>query len=305
MSSFKSYEPYKNELDKIIELTNKPVISKQPILAPSLIQSTAVNLAVDLILKYLTYFQNPYQSTSHDSTITKDGTAIRVFRDPLEFIINYADPIFQHLAFWNSKNKSTVENNWLNFKLKWVDFLFVEIVKPMLDNDSQNISLNSLSILLADLFKCSTDTEVASKDLFSILNVVSIKNFESFRNVINPSFHHVYEAEKHFSSQADLIIDNTLLDIKNTKEIIFSMDYYRQILYYYFWSTIEIDEQFYRMNLSGSSMHLTFSKPIENIGFYYPRFDYMIKFKVDELWKNKNNQEKAKEIFLKAIKKTK
>src|ERR1700757_896595 len=235
MNNNSSNRYYIKELDEIIELTIKPEIPKKQILAPPLVTSTAVNLAIDIIIKYLAYFQNPHCSVSHDTTITKHGTGIRIYRDPLEYIIN-------HGKLRHSFGSVGTHKDWLRTKFFWIEFLQLEIISPLLDNKAKKISLKSLEKLLSDLLDCAKDVKVSAKDLYNILNVISVDKLTNQFSVINPSFHHINSSIKHFSTQADLIIDDTLLDIKNTKELLFTKDYYRQLLYYYLWSTIKIDE---------------------------------------------------------------
>jgi hypothetical protein len=294
--SFKSQDYYKKVLDEIISLTIKPTILKKKIISAPLNKSTAINLAVDIIIKYLVYYSNPRHSVSHDTTITKHGTVIRIARDPLEFIINS----YSRIDF--SKQKISPKE-WLNKKMFWIDFLTTEIIDPLMNGKPKSIKIKSLEFFLVDFFQCQSDQNLVANDLYNILNKLPINIFKNSHNVINPSFHHVNDKLKHFSTQADIILDKTLIDIKNVKELEFTMDNYRQLLYYFFWTNLEIDEGCFRFNqVSGCYSENIFSSNIDNLGIYYSRFNYMFKFNIRGIWKDKDGYENAKEIFLSGLK---
>lgn len=288
----KSWRNYKNSLDKIIDLTNIPKPPSIKIISKPLVRSTAVDIAVDIIIKHVTYFLNPQSSISQDTTITKHGTAIRITRDSLEHIIN-------HRKIGSYYNTKSDPSKWLNHKFQWTEFLCDEIIKPLLAKKAKTIKKSSLKKLLLDLLDCKSDIKSATQDLYNILNKISVtKYFQTFeQNILNPSFHHVHEKHKHFSSQADLILDDKLIDIKNSGKLSLTKDTKRQLLFYFFWSIFPINEYCCKERI-----HSCEANKINQLGIYYSRFDYLHLFKVKTLWKdNRRGFKKAKDIFRKAI----
>lgn len=85
--------------------------------------------------------------------------------------------------------------------------------------------------------------------------------------LLNPSF---LNSIKIGGADSDLIIGDTLIDIKNTKDIKISRDYILQLLGYYVLATLD--------NIK-----------IDNVALYFSRYDVMVKFKVDTLINSKTN----------------
>lgn len=96
------------------------------------------------------------------------------------------------------------------------------------------------------------------KDLHSLISLVRKENFKAKdKCYLNPTFG---EGSVLVSgADADLIIDNTLIDIKVTKHLRLEREHLNQILGYY------------TLSLIGGINNDSYDKPIENIGLYFAR----------------------------------
>lgn len=293
--NFLSHNNYDEALNEIVTLTNKPSIVKVPMVSNPLTNSVGINFAIDLIIKYTAYFINPFASCSQDTTITKDGTVLRIVRDPLEYIINTSKGREFDTKEINDPSK------FLESKFYWIHFLSNNIINHILSKQANKINLECLEHLLIELFRCSGDTRLIAEDLYKIITNMSFDFLKNRHSVINPSFNHVFIKEKNFATQADLIVNDMLVDIKNTKHLLFTKEYYKQILYYYFWTTLDFDEGLYRFNIEGRFRVNHLKSDITTLAIFYPRYNYLLKFPIKSIWKNRNSYKHAKEIFFNAI----
>ncbi|MCC3407490.1 MAG: hypothetical protein JGK17_18225 [Microcoleus sp. PH2017_10_PVI_O_A] len=96
------------------------------------------------------------------------------------------------------------------------------------------------------------------KDLKSLISLVDNKNFQAKEKYyLNPTFG--AGSSLVHGADADLIIDNTLIDIKVTKNLKLDRNYINQVLGYYI------------LSLIGGVNSNPDDKPIENIGIYFAR----------------------------------
>ena len=98
------------------------------------------------------------------------------------------------------------------------------------------------------------------------VNLIEHKKFKS-KNlcVLNPSFGKASVVVG--GADADLIIDTTLLDIKTTSKLDFTLEMFCQIIGYYSLNKINASESY----------------NITELGIYYSRYAYLFKFNVNDL----------------------
>jgi hypothetical protein len=118
------------------------------------------------------------------------------------------------------------------------------------------------SKIIDHTFDCHDQNDI--KDLKSLIYLVDIQNFKAKEKCyFNPTFG--IGSLIVGGADADLIIDNTLIDIKATKHLKLEREHLNQVLGYYV------------LSLIGGVNNSPNNKPIENIGLYFARHG--------ELWK--------------------
>ena len=119
--------------------------------------------------------------------------------------------------------------------------------------------------------------EVDERDVEDIRNLVELVNPNDFKAnhtcVLNPVFGK--SSKDVGGADADLIIDSTLIDIKTTKYLKFTREYFRQLVGYYILNKRE-----------GFPYGV-----IDHLGIYYARFGVLFTFQVppiiEDIWCNK------------------
>lgn len=134
------------------------------------------------------------------------------------------------------------------------------IVLARLDNVAR--STGNYSPTNSELFDVN---ELYITDLHNLINLVDPSLFRaSYQCILNPHFGQ--SSIDVGGADADLIIDDLLIDIKTTKDINFKLEYFRQLIGYYTLNRREYD---------------MYGK-IERLGLYFSRFGQLLTFKVPE-----------------------
>ncbi len=111
------------------------------------------------------------------------------------------------------------------------------------------------------------------KDITSLICLVDHKKFTAKEKCyLNPTFGKGSILVG--GADADLIIDNTLIDIKATKHLKVERVYFNQVLGYYI------------LSLIGGVNNDKLNKPIENLGFYFARHGLLWTIPISELGDN-------------------
>jgi hypothetical protein len=101
---------------------------------------------------------------------------------------------------------------------------------------------------------------VEEGDITDLRNLISLVNQKTFKSknlcLLNPTFG--YGSTLVGGADADLIIDDTLIDIKTTKYLSFSQEHYNQLIGYYILS---------KLGKINDSMEV----PISKLGIYFSR----------------------------------
>lgn len=118
---------------------------------------------------------------------------------------------------------------------------------------------------------------VEEGDIADLRNLISIVRQDIFKSkklcVLNPTFG--YGSELVGGADADLIIDNTLIDIKTTKYLSFTQEHYNQLIGYYILS---------KLGKLNDSMDV----PIHRIGIYFSRHGILHTITSDQIEDNPN-----------------
>ncbi len=112
------------------------------------------------------------------------------------------------------------------------------------------------------------------KDITSLISLVERKKFTAKEKCyLNPTFGKGSILVG--GADADLIIDNTLIDIKATKHLKLERVYFNQVLGYYI------------LSLIGGVNNDKLNKPIENLGLYFARHGVLWTIPISELGDNR------------------
>ena len=135
-----------------------------------------------------------------------------------------------------------------------------------------------------------TTDERDTEDLRNLVSAVDSRDFKANRIcVLNPTFG---EGSRLVGgADCDLLIDNTLLDIKTVKALEIKRDYFNQLIGYYILFTI------------GGMDDISLDR-IENLGLFFSRYSVLYTFPIDTFTGNPNFGEfvnwfrrKAEEVF--------
>ncbi len=107
------------------------------------------------------------------------------------------------------------------------------------------------------------------KDICALNSIVDNQFFTAKRKCyLSPTFG---ETSVILGGVGDLIIDNTLIDIKTTKKLTLTREYFNQLVCYYI------------LNLIGGVNENPQEKPIENIGIYFARYGILWSMPISKL----------------------
>jgi len=121
--------------------------------------------------------------------------------------------------------------------------------------------------IIDDNFGITDDGDIV--DLSKLISLVSLDTFKAKDLcLLNPTFGEASELIG--GADADLIIDDTLIDIKTTSKLEFKVEHFNEVIGYY--TLLKI----------GGIPNAPFEPKIENLGFYYSRYAELYKFPVTE-----------------------
>lgn len=181
-----------------------------------------------------------------------------------------------------------------NAKEQYHEFLITHklsksLVKSTIDLAKIDITLRSGGYYFPDdLGKYKRDD---IDDLINIIKNIDFKKFDFRKHcVLNPNFGKATRLIG--GADADLIIDNKLIDIKNIKKLSITREMLNQIIGYYFLGRI------------GKVKGISRWSCINEVGFFFPRYDILYTIPIDEFIIARKRDTFAK-WFLKKVKKYK
>jgi hypothetical protein len=122
-------------------------------------------------------------------------------------------------------------------------------------------------------------------EIKQIYNVTDWSHFKAKKQcILNPT---LGSSKKKVSGDADLIIDDTLFELKTSKHFILKRNDFNQLLAYYFLSTINV-----KLKSGGVA--------IKKIGIYLPRFNYLKVVPISD-FHDKGKEVKQKRDFFRLL----
>jgi hypothetical protein len=107
------------------------------------------------------------------------------------------------------------------------------------------------------------------EDLRSLIYLVECNTFKANQIcLLNPNFEYSYLVG---GADADLVVDDMLIDIKTTKKLELTREYFNQIIGYY---------ALYRM---GGIIGMPVKHPIKRLGIYFSRYRYLYSINVQDV----------------------
>ena len=237
--------------------------SKNDLLAPPLTKNYGIiGTAFDYLLRFYLQFQNKDKCIVSDDWVAKYGyVGIR--------------------QAWKGKKEELLKLSKRFSEVKKRHKLFVENGNP-----SNQLIASTLFLAKLDLHFRSG---LIAPDIF-IESTLDIQDLKNLYNAINPNDFIIKEKcflNPHFGNgsalvygaDADIIIDNTLIDIKVTKNLKIEREYLNQIIGYYILSLIG------KINFEHSG------KIIQNVGIYFARHGLLWKIPIKDLGDEKKIEE--------------
>ena len=172
---------------------------------------------------------------------------------------------------------ANAEKNYANFMINGV--LTDELLKSVIDLAKiDEIYRSSLKCFNRNLEEYNKDR---LKDLKKLYQIISIPKEDISNAYLNPTFG---EGSKLVGgADGDLIVDNLLIDVKTTKNIKFSIKYWRQLVGYL--TLIDIQGKY---------------TPINQAGIYFSRYGYYFTFNTERVYHHNKYNEFKKWFIQKA-----
>ena len=121
----------------------------------------------------------------------------------------------------------------------------------------------------------SKPVKIESEDMEDLKNLINIVDFEMFKGknhcILNPTFNEGSYLVG--GADADIVIDNKLIDIKTTKELTITRDMFNQVMGYYLLGRI-----------GGIGNEQVDGSTIDKIGFYFSRYGILHLYDVNEIF---------------------
>lgn len=261
--SLKTFLNNKDVRARFSEEFSKPKFSvKKEILAPPVTKHySLVGTAFDYLMRFYIEQLNPEAMTQEwvaelsIERMREIGFALNSQREPI--------PIDDNLLAKANEMLSQAKKAYLNY----------------IQSGEMNDELIKCTILLAQLdtyFRAGIIDEdfgiIDDGDVIDLRRLISIINPDSFKAkelcLLNPTFGEASELIG--GADADLVMDNVLIDIKTTTQLEFKRDHFNELIGYY---------MLYKI---GGILDAPVEPNIENLGIYYSRYGELYIFPVTE-----------------------
>lgn len=271
----------KDILDRIENLP-KPKFNKS---STGLLAATnqVVYHGLDIIIKLIAYWRNADRCFIFDTIRTSKGIR-RIYQNAGVQLLSGGISVDEMTSFIYTPEKA------IEYRIKIFNQL-VQILDKICSGNSKRLTFDECYWFLykyvrSDRIEYSETNLLSKEELIEIeksvrdftdtLNNISIKTFDAkYYSFIAPGFGGL--------KQADLILDNTLIDIKSTNKLLFNKDTLAQLLYYYFLLIGKETNYHIRRDCLSSFVDPSGELRLDNIAIYYTRFDYLFTIKLSDI----------------------
>jgi len=243
--------------EKFLSTISRPYFKlDKPVLAPPLTSNyQLVGIAFDYLLRF--YLERINVGSKTSEWAAEEGV---ILLDPLEGTSDTYEKAKSHLDDARKLYKSYIQNGFLTDEL-----ISAALCLAHLEGTRRSGTFNE-----ADL-KTFDERDVA--DLRELMSLVQEQDFTSRKACyLNPTFGST-------RSNADLIIDDKLIDIKTTKDLVLDRRHLHQLVHYYILLSLEgIDV--------GRKRHINYFEEecaVSHICIYFSRHGYLHTMKISDL----------------------
>ncbi|MFW9881594.1 MAG: hypothetical protein ACFFG0_51670 [Candidatus Thorarchaeota archaeon] len=258
----------KDVKSKFLTSFPKPEFSvKREILASPLTENySLVGTAFDYLLRFL--IEYTYEPTISDTWVAENS--LTFLAGLIEFIQSHGEKAGLRVKALK-EYYDQVNDIILNAKRNHSKFLSDGSI-------TKNLIESTLLLAQVDIFyragKINENLGKINKDdVADLKNLISLVNIEIFRPkkiaFLNPRFGHASRMVG--GADADLIIDDMLIEIKTTKRLEMRRDTYNQLIGYY---------TLYRI---ASISNMTEFEEIRKLGVYFSRFGYLHLYNIEDI----------------------
>ena len=232
----------------------------KPILAPPLTKNyQLVGIAFDYLLRF--YLERINAGAKTSGWAAEDGV---ILLEPFEGISDKYEKAKSHLDGARNLYQSYIQDGFLTDEL-----ISAALCLAHLEGSRRSGIFNDADVVTSD------ERDIA--DLRQLMSLVREQDF-SFRNdcYLNPTFGST-------RSNADIVIDDKLIDIKTTKDLVLDRRYLHQLVQYYILLSLEgIDRRERHINYFEEVCEVT------QVGIYFSRHGYLHLMKIADLINPKN-----------------
>ncbi|KKM63865.1 hypothetical protein LCGC14_1507190 [marine sediment metagenome] len=246
-------------------------LSKKDILAPLLTtNSSLVGIAFDYLLRFYLKYLNP-------QAITRRWVAETSLEELKEIVEMKKSNITENerlaLPLWKDwQTKGTVEIKLA--KERYTHFLETGQVTD--DLIKSTLYLSNLEVIFRAGYIVDDIEFIDDEDVEDLRKLISLADLEFFKAnkvcILNPTFG---EGSKLVGgADADLVVDDMLIDIKTVKKLTFSREYLDQLIGYY---------TLYKI---GGIDGMSNQNEIKKLGVYFSRYRYLYWYDIDDIFDN-------------------
>ncbi len=273
LTSFISDKNFQELRDKFKTVFPKPQINLTGnLIAPPLTKNySVVGQAFDYILRFTLEYKNKTKIISNEAWVADES--FRMIKNSVEKASSKTIKIGYRSDFVKDRIEflSMLKEEYSNAKQNYQKFLSDGVLTDSLIKSSLFLARLDTTYRAGFIDQSlGNENDLDIQDIRQLLDVLKEKDFKVREHCfINPTFGNGSILVE--GADADLIIDDTLIDIKVTKNLVIERDYFNQIIGYYI------------LSLIGGINEEEDYNPIKNIGLYFARHATLWKIPIDEL----------------------
>jgi len=283
LSGFIKLPDVKNKLRQ--EFVKPRFSVDKPVLAPVITSNPQkIGTAFDYLLRFYVNYLNP-KAISSQWVAEVSLKILEISRDDDTMIIDTKNRLIQ------AQNTDLIPRDYVKMCKELKQEYYSE-AKKVIDTAKENLDsylrtgdmndhliISSLALAKLDELKrarylSNSKSFIAEKndmeDLRHLISIIKLKIFKAGQNcVLNPSFGP--KATKLMNADGDIVIDDTLIDIKTVKNLKVDRSIFNQLLGYY---------ALYRI---GGIRGMSPDNKINKLGIYFSRHGYLHTYKIEDI----------------------